>query len=98
MRKFCANCFCVFEPDPEFYALCGKDDNDCWNKVGRPGDEIAAKMWYACGTLVNLPLDSVDFELLSDSPAMLRFMEKMLEFKDLEMRRLWLTKEARKIV
>lgn len=97
MTKRCANCLTVFEGEEEYHILCGDGYNDCWGTVGRSGDTVAMKMWGAVGTLVNLKLEDFDLESLSDSPAFLKFMERVLEQKDEEMKIRWLKKEIGKL-
>lgn len=97
MTKKCANCLTPFEGNEEYHVLCGDGYMDCWNTVGRSGDTIAMKMWSAVGTLVNLKLEDFDLEALSDSPAFLKFMSKVLDHKDMEMRIRYLKSEIRKL-
>lgn len=97
MTKRCANCLIGFEGDEDYHTLCGEGYNDCWSTVGRYGDAIAVKMWGAVGTLVNLKLESADLEALSDSPAFLDLMSRVLSEKDATMRIQWLKKEIGKL-
>jgi hypothetical protein len=94
MEKRCARCGLRWSPDIEWHSLCGEGENGCAQAVDLYG---SGKLWVAVGTLINGEWTVEEMKDLSDSPAFFDFVDELLREKDMDTRRNWILKHAKRI-
>ena len=96
--KLCARCNNPFDPVLEYHVLCSKYDHNCDTDSGVVfADPISSQPWKGISLLINWKGSTAEMKEVADSPALFKFMEELLEHKDMDTRIQWLKRQIERL-